>query len=105
MARRRNGYRRLLSAFAVPVGQSQRDKMRGLTSWSEHPLRIGWHGRLSRVRVLALRLGSGWPGPAPSPVLYLPNDLQLLKLLKWREVESGLGQEAAEQARSVLHPP
>src|SRR5690348_6459667 len=34
-----------------------------------------------------------------------PNDLQLLKLLKWREVESGLGQEAAEQARSVLHPP
>src|SRR5690348_4032005 len=34
-----------------------------------------------------------------------PNDLQLLKLLKWREVEPGLGQEAAEQAGPVLHPP
>src|SRR6185437_16103517 len=36
---------------------------------------------------------------------WAPNDLQLWKLLKWREVESGLGEEAAEQARPVLHPP
>jgi hypothetical protein len=34
-----------------------------------------------------------------------PNDLQLWKLLKGREVEAGLGQEAAEKARPVLHPP
>src|SRR5208282_4996908 len=35
----------------------------------------------------------------------MPNDLQLWKLLKGCEVESGLGHEAAEQARLVLHPP
>ena len=33
------------------------------------------------------------------------NDLQLWKLLKGREVESGLGQEALEEAGLVLHPP
>src|SRR5712664_1432863 len=32
-------------------------------------------------------------------------DLQLWKLLKGREVEAGLGEEAAEQAGPVLHPP
>src|SRR6185312_16884409 len=44
-------------------------------------------------------------GCRPLQTYSAPNDLQLLKLLKWREVESGLGQEAAEQARPVLHPP
>src|SRR6266581_5194953 len=40
------------------------------------------------------------------PIEELPtNDLQLWKLLKGRQVESGLGQEAVEQARLVLHPP
>src|SRR5579859_866605 len=39
---------------------------------------------------------------AAAPV---PNDLQLWKLLEGREVESGLGEEALEQAGLVLHPP
>jgi hypothetical protein len=33
------------------------------------------------------------------------NDLQLWKLLEGREVESGLGEEALEEAGLVLHPP
>src|SRR6202040_3760210 len=34
-----------------------------------------------------------------------PNDLQLWKLPKGCEVESGLGEEALEEAGLVLHPP
>ncbi len=34
-----------------------------------------------------------------------PNDFQLCGLLKRCEVEAGLGEEALEQARPVLHPP
>jgi len=34
----------------------------------------------------------------------MPNDLQLWRLLKGREVESGLGEEAFQEAGPVLHP-
>ena len=33
------------------------------------------------------------------------NDFQLWKLLEGREVKSGLGEEALEEAGPVLHPP
>jgi len=48
------------------------------------------------------RLAGGW---SASGGCGSPNDLQLWKLLKEREVESGLGQEAVEEAWPVLHLP
>jgi hypothetical protein len=41
----------------------------------------------------------------PTAGVVQPNDLQLWKLLEWREVEAGLGQKALEQSGAVLHLP
>ena len=84
-------------------------------------------GRPSRQKMVSVGTSIVPPGPRPSPAdtpgpsttattpqvtaslhdfaASLANDLQLWKLLKGREVESGLGQEALQDARPLLHPP
>jgi hypothetical protein len=50
-------------------------------------------------------IGQTLPVSAQDRVFLCLNDRQFRRLRKGREVESGLGEEAAEQAGPVLHPP
>ena len=62
-------------------------------------------GRFDLSRLCGVLAGYQTRGGPRNVLVEHLTDLQLWKLLKWREVEPGLGEEALEEAGLVLHPP